>query len=235
MKRVTPDFQFKQFLIKQEKAGMKVGTDGVILGSVFECQEETARILDVGTGTGLLALMAAQRFPKAKIIAIEPHYESFIEAKENIENSKFTSSIDIFLSDFQNFKAKEPFDKILINPPFYYGDFGENEGRDYARNIKHFPIVDFVIFLNQFLNHTGSATFITPVTIFEEFSKELIKEEYQLKKQLDIKPIAEKPVHRILHTWSKTAKDHVQANLIIEKERHLYTPEFRRLINDFYL
>lgn len=235
MKRRTADFQFKQFLIKQEKAGMKVGTDGVILGSAFSCHKAQANILDVGTGTGLVALMAAQRFPKALITAIEPHHDSFLEAKQNVERSRFKKAIELFHTDFQNFKPEQLFDKILVNPPFNYGDFGENKGRDYARNIKHFPISTFTEFLNQFLSVEGSVTFITPIEIFEQFSNELNNNSYHLIGQIEIQPILEKPAHRVLHTWSRKKEECNQNKLIIEKERHVYTDEFRRLINDFYL
>jgi tRNA1Val (adenine37-N6)-methyltransferase len=235
MKRATPDFQFKQFLIKQKKAGMKVGTDGVILGSAFKCKKGQAKILDVGTGTGLVALMAAQRFPDADITAIEPHHDSYLEAKDNFEHSKFKDNIRLFHTDFQNFQTPQLFDKVLVNPPFYFGDFNLDEGRDYARNIKYFPIEVFVKFLNQQLSEEGSVEFITPIEIFDIFSAALTENSYHLIDQLNIQPTFEKSAHRVLHTWSKEKQENIISQLIIEKERHVYTDEFRRLINDFYL
>ena len=133
----TPDFRFKQFTIRHDRSAMKVGTDGVLLGAWARLPENKAissrpRVLDVGTGTGLIALMLAQRFPNAMIDGIDIDASSIEQAKENIENSIFRTRINIKESDFSILSYySNKFDLIVSNPPFYTEDtLGGNKARD---------------------------------------------------------------------------------------------------------
>ena len=110
-------FQFKQFRIIQEKAAMKVGIDGVLLGSWARLNEAN-HLLDVGTGTGLVALMAAQR-SEAFIDAVELEIDAAAEANMNFQNSKWASRIRLSVGAFQNFEADKKYDHIISNPPFF--------------------------------------------------------------------------------------------------------------------
>ena len=113
-------FRFKQFVVHQDRCAMKVGTDGVLLGS-WTNVEHARRILDIGTGTGLISLMLAQRNPNASIVGIEIDENAAEQAKENIRLSPFSDRIDIKQISFQEFSAKETgkFDHLVSNPPFF--------------------------------------------------------------------------------------------------------------------
>lgn len=235
MKRKTPDFQFKQFRIKQEKSGMKVGTDGVILGTTFQGNSRIEKILDVGTGTGLIALMAAQRFPAAEIMALEPYLPSYEEAKNNVLNSVFKKQIRVFNEDFQTFKSPIKFDIILSNPPFFKGKFEPESARDYARNMDRFPIKPFVEFACENLDLNGSVELILPMDVFESYDSAFREKGFYLFKKLLVKPTPEKDPHRVAAGWCLEKRELIQNELIIEEKRHLYTVDFKLLINDFYL
>ena len=111
-------FKFKQFTVHQNRCAMKVGTDGTLLGAWVSVPSDSVRILDIGTGTGLIALMLAQRVPKAMITGIDIDTDAVCQAVENVEASPFADRIQIVQADVSDFKA-ESFDIIVSNPPFF--------------------------------------------------------------------------------------------------------------------
>ena len=112
-------FQFKQFTVYQQRCAMKVGTDGTLLGAWAQVPTESARILDIGTGTGLIALMLAQRFPQASVLGIDIDQDAVCQAKENVENSPFASRIKIEHANVMDYNNEEGFDAIVSNPPYF--------------------------------------------------------------------------------------------------------------------
>ena len=119
-------FQFKQFTIKQDRSGFKVGTDGVLLGAWADISGSDT-VLDIGTGTGLLALMLAQR-SDAKITAIEIDLASFEQAGENILDSPWSKRITLIHSPLQKFTTEDKFDLIVSNPPFFQDSLRPTSG-----------------------------------------------------------------------------------------------------------
>ena len=113
-------FTFKQFAIKQQRSAMKVGTDGVLLGSWVEKPALCKHILDIGTGTGLLALMLAQRF-HVPVDAVEIDRDAASEAMENVANSPFSDYVKVINSDIRTFVPTKKYDLIVCNPPFFVG------------------------------------------------------------------------------------------------------------------
>lgn len=111
-------FKFKQFTVHQNRCAMKVGTDGTLLGAWVSVPSDSVRILDIGTGTGLIALMLAQRAPEAIITGIDIDADAVCQAIENVEASPFADRIQIVQADASDYKA-EPFDIIVSNPPFF--------------------------------------------------------------------------------------------------------------------
>src|SRR6056297_3070564 len=112
-------FHFKQFSVHQDRCAMKVGTDGVLLGAWAGTNIQPRKILDVGTGTGLIALMMAQRFPDATIQGLEIEPEAAEQAQENVTRSPFAERVKIEHGDFFNWDTREQYDLIVSNPPFY--------------------------------------------------------------------------------------------------------------------
>lgn len=114
----NPYFQFKQFTVRHDKCAMKVGTDGVLLGAWVPVQN-TKRILDVGTGSGLISLQLAQRNPKALITSIEIDPAAAAQAQENIQSSPWNDRMEIICCDFRNYNPEHKFDLIVSNPPYF--------------------------------------------------------------------------------------------------------------------
>ena len=112
-------FQFKQFTIHQQHCAMKVGTDGTLLGAWALASEGPCRILDVGTGTGLIALMMAQRYPEALVSAIDIDEKAVFQAQENVTASPFANRIRVLKADVLTFEDTEKYDSIVCNPPFF--------------------------------------------------------------------------------------------------------------------
>lgn len=112
-------FRFKQFTIHQQHCAMKVGTDGTLLGAWALATEGSCRIFDIGTGTGLIALMMAQRYPKAQVTAIDIDDGAVRQAKENVSASPFADRINVMKADVLTFKEEEKYDSIVCNPPFF--------------------------------------------------------------------------------------------------------------------
>ena len=112
-------FQFKQFTINQDRCAMKVGTDGTLLGAWANAPVEPCRILDIGTGTGLVALMMAQRYPKSQVIGIDIDRDAALQAQENVDASPFSNRVKIMNVDATKIEDKEGFDAIVCNPPYF--------------------------------------------------------------------------------------------------------------------
>ena len=115
-------FNFKRFTVHQDKCAMKVGTDGTLLGAWAQAPQEPCRILDIGTGTGLIALMMAQRYPNASIVGIDIDPAAVAQARDNVTASPFADRISIYEADICHFDENATFDSVICNPPFFTGD-----------------------------------------------------------------------------------------------------------------
>ncbi|MDP3914198.1 MAG: methyltransferase, partial [Bacteroidota bacterium] len=165
-------FQFKQFRIVQERSAMKVGVDGVLLGSWADISG-AKRILDIGTGTGLIALMMAQRNPDAQIDALEIEPEAFQEAVFNIQQSPWNERIQIELCSFQEFsgKADLKYDLIVSNPPYFTnGHKAPLENRSTARHSDSLPLGDLISGAIGLLNKTGKIALVLPIESLQEIT-----------------------------------------------------------------
>ncbi|MEA3451540.1 MAG: methyltransferase, partial [Bacteroidota bacterium] len=148
------EFKFKQFTIKQDKTAMKVSTDSVLLGAWFDFNHPK-KILDVGTGTGLLAIMAAQKFPNSKITAVEIDNEAFIEAEENIKNCRWNKIIEVFQVDFIDFSKKEQtkYDLIVSNPPYFENQLRSTDiKKRIARHTDTLTFADLIKSVEKLMN-----------------------------------------------------------------------------------
>jgi tRNA1Val (adenine37-N6)-methyltransferase len=112
-------FQFKQFTIRQDRCAMKVGTDGTLLGAWAKAPAGPCRVLDIGTGTGLIALMMAQRFPEAEIVGIDIDPMAVEQARENTMESPFADRISILEADVLSMESVLLYDAIVSNPPYF--------------------------------------------------------------------------------------------------------------------
>ncbi|WP_346855498.1 methyltransferase [uncultured Draconibacterium sp.] len=230
-------FQFKQFTVQQENSAMKVGTDGVLLGSWVNV-ESCSRILDVGTGTGLIALMLAQR-SEARITAIEIEVNAATEACNNVANSHWNKQIDVKNSSYQDFaKSSEfQFDLIVSNPPFFQDDLKAfSQERNLARHNDSLPFSDLVFYSVKRLSNSGRLAVILPLEQARVLEKLAREHDLFLIRKTDVKPNPKKEVNRVLMEFGKIEAALVYDCLsVYSLNRSEYSDEFIQLTKDFYL
>lgn len=232
-------FLFKQFSIEQDRCAMKVGTDGVLLGAWAPLFKEPFSVLDIGTGTGLIALMIAQRSHAEHIEAIEIDPEAYEQAVENFENSPwndrlfcFHSSLDDFMDELQD----EEYDLIVSNPPFYSESVTSgNESRDRARQNASLPFEDLCEAASLLLSEDGIFAVILPYKEEETFLEIARNNELYPFQITRVKGTPESEVKRSLIAFSHIPKEPKVDILVIETTRHNYTDDYRKLTEDFYL
>lgn len=232
-------FTFKQFTINQDKTAMKVGTDGVLLGSWAPVDHNLFSILDIGAGTGIIALMLAQRTSAEQIDALEIDEEAYEQAVENFENSPWGDRLFCFHAGLDEFIAEpeDEYDLIVSNPPFYAEDYKtENEQRDLARFQDAMPFEELVEAADLLLSENGIFALILPHKEEEKFIA--LAKEYELYpvKITRVKGTPTSEIKRSLLAFSRNKIAEIEVDeLIIEIDRHIYTPEYIELTKDFYL
>lgn len=227
-------FLFKQFAIHQDKTAMKVGTDGVLLGAWVEVKQ-VKKILDIGTGTGLIALMLAQRCENAKIDALEIDNSAFKQAKYNCSISKWKEYLKVFFGSFQDYTTDTKYDLIVSNPPFFDSIKTISSNREQARQMASLSFEYLIERSATLLSATGELALILPYDTKEKIcalaaqSKLYAYRIYTVKGSITSKP------KRILIQFSKVQKPCITTELIIEISRHNYTSDYISLVKDFYL
>lgn len=231
-------FNFKQFTIHQDKCAMKVGTDAVLLGAWVN-PKNAKRILDVGTGTGILALMMAQK-SNANIIGIDVDENAFIQANENVENCKWKDRIQILNLSLQHFSEIESgkFDLIVSNPPYFEDSTKAiEEKRTLARHNDLLPYEDLIDCSINLLEKDGRLCVILPAKEAEQFKLMADKKKLFLSKLLRVKSKPDKQSDkRWIMQFEYSPKEFSEKTLIIEVgDRHEYSEEYKELTKEFYL
>ena len=213
---------------------MKVGTDGVLLGT-WANVNDSQRILDIGTGTGLIALMLAQR-SEAEIDAIDIDPDACIQATENAERSPFQERIHVYHSQLSTFKPDVRYDLIVSNPPYFVDSLKcPDNRRSVARHTDTLSLLDLITYSLNLLTSTGKLAIIIPfdqreslLTIAKENNLFILRETHVL-------PTPQAAPKRLMIELSTQKVIPQTTNLTIEKERHQYTDEFTTLAKEFYL
>jgi tRNA1Val (adenine37-N6)-methyltransferase len=231
-------FKFKEFTVAHDRCAMKIGTDGVLLGAWVSLEHEPDFILDLGTGTGLIALQLAQRSTANTIDAVEIDANAFEQCIENFENSPWGDRLFCYHASAQEFAAEidETYDLIISNPPFYQEDYkSKTEARDLARFNEALPFNQLIGCVHALLADSGIFALILP-----------FKEELSFIKMASEAGLFPKRICRVRGTFSsKTVRSLVEFSfrrttpneeeLVIENSRHDYTEEYVNLVQDFYL
>ncbi len=231
-------FKFKEFTIHQDKCAMKVGTDGVLLGAWVCLEKNPESILDIGSGTGLIALQLAQRSSAETIDAIELDAAAYEQCVGNFEASPWGDRLFCYHAGFDEFvdEMDDKYDLIVSNPPFYAEDVSSgDQSRDNARQSSSLPFDELVQGVARFLTKDGIFAVIIPYKEEENF--------IDLAKNVDLFPNRitrvkgnpEADFKRSLMEFSFHENKPYIDSLIIEEGRHQYTKEYMKLTEAFYL
>lgn len=231
-------FAFKQFTIQQDRCAMKVGTDAVLLGA-WVTPNGSKEILDIGTGSGVIALMIAQK-TSAHIDAIDIDENSVSQATQNVLNSKFKQQVSVMHIPLQEYAktCTKKYNLIVTNPPYFEQSLkSSDEQRSYARHADVLPFEELIDGVKKLLDPKGRFCLILPKLEAEKFRDLAEKKGFYLSKLLRIKSRADKETDkRYVMQFEFSPTEFSETTLVIEQsERHQYTPEYKELTKDYYV
>lgn len=231
-------FRFKEFTVKQDQTAMKVGTDGVLLGSWAPIDHHPYSILDIGTGTGLIALMLAQRCFAEQIDGLEIEDNAYEQAVDNFEESPWNDRLFCYHASLDTFatEIEDKYDLILCNPPFFKSNQQiEDKARETARFYDGLPFEELIIGAKKLLSEIGVFAVIIP---FEEQDGFIALAEKSMLfpfRITQVKGNSTAKIKRSLLAFSTQKTEILLESLVIESDRHQYSTEFTQLVRNFYL
>lgn len=229
---IMKDFKFQQFSIQQNKSVFRVGTDAVLLGALSNVIN-AKQILEVGTGTGIISLMLAQRNPNANILAIDIDSEAVHISQNNFSNSPFSDRIKSQLQDFKNFEAEKKFDLIISNPPYFKIN---NSDKDIlARQRLELDFSDLIQRASRLLSDEGLLSVIIPIDSEQEFTQIGLGNNLFLQRKIIIRGIETAEPKRVALEYSLKESETIIENFVIEKAPRVYSDEYLELTKDFHL
>jgi tRNA1Val (adenine37-N6)-methyltransferase len=228
-------FRFRHFEIRQESSAMKVGTDAMLLGALAE-ENDPQSILDIGTGTGVLALMMAQKFPKANVHAMDIEPSAVKEARYNAENSPWADRIRVFESDLRNFQCVEKYALIISNPPYFTnGLLNPNRSRALARHESSLPFNVLFSKVSELLQEDGVFWMIAPSSEIDTLCIEGERVHLWPNARIDIHGREDGTLARTVFSFSfNRSENSVYKQMAIRTTSGQYTPEYRALTIDFH-
>ncbi len=229
-------FRFKQFTIWQDRCAMKVSTDGVLLGAWTQ-YANALRILDIGTGTGVLAMIAAQRNHRAVIDAVEIDPRSADQAKENAASCPWPRRIHVFNADVRNWMPPEGYDLVICNPPFYKDHNVSRDARTAtAKHDVELGLDQLVKEADRFCTPHGRVCMILPIDRLSELKSIADENGFVLSRECLVYYVATKKPKRVLVELSRTYHlELTTVELAVERVRGEFTPEYRAMLSDLEL
>lgn len=229
-------FHFKQFSVQNEKSAMKVNTDSVLLGAWAQNSKDAKEGLDIGSGTGILALMLAQKYPNLELIGVEIEPNAFEESKFNFNNSPWKERLTAVNLPVQKYESSSLLDLIITNPPYFENDLkNEDKNKITARHTDSLSFQNLVNFVETNLSQKGNFYLILPLTESEIF-REIAKQTSLLLIRIAfVKPNEKKNANRVMMTFSKTKKELKEETFCVYQSQGFYSERHHELTKDFYL
>jgi tRNA1Val (adenine37-N6)-methyltransferase len=228
-------FRFKQFSVDQTDCAMKINTDGVLLGATASA-ENPKTILDIGTGTGVIALMLAQRFPDAQIDAVEIDPNSAKTAKQNFINSEFSNQLTLYQADIADFwlqKQHQQYDLIVSNPPFYLDTLtSQKENKTLAKHAVPQFFENLLDKIPKYLSHKGHFWLILPPKT-ALLVKNLAKETLFLQTEISVFSYTDDLPHRYMLSFGFNQTKTNYADFIIYADQRVYSSAYQTILRDF--
>lgn len=230
-------FRFKQFTIEQDACAMKVGTDGVLLGAWVPLCGSEHRVLDIGTGTGVIAIMLAQRLKSSEITAIDIVYECVEQARLNADNSPWGDRIKTVCSSVQQFEGDGEYDLIISNPPFFENSLkSPDSARSVARHTDTLSYTELIDAVLRLLSKGGKFAIVLPYDEARRFLMLSVRG-LSLLRRVDVKTTPKRAPKRTLMLFSRS-NDSCEVEceeLVIQTAPEQFTEQYRLLTRDFYL
>lgn len=225
-------FTFKQFTIQQSKEVFRVGTDGVLLGALASI-EGALSILEIGTGTGLISLMLAQRNSEAQFFGIDINKEAAELTKNNFEKSPFSLRLKNAHQDFKDFETGEKFDLIVSNPPYF--EASDSEKDKVARQTVELNFRQLVSKSSQMLSKKGILSVIIPAEAGNDFIALAKENSLFLIRRINIKGIENSKLKRLILEFSLSEEELSESEFIIEKSPRQYSDQYLELTKEFHV
>jgi len=230
-------FKFKQFDVDQSGCAMKINTDGVLLGALADA-DHPQTILDIGTGTGVIALMLAQRFTNAQIDAVEIDQSAAETAARNFQNSPFADRLAIYSSGFAGFfdlYSDKKFDLIVSNPPFYINSLKSPEAkRELAKHADRDFFKSLILYVSKHLTDKGVIHLILPLNTVALVKEMASKNGLFLKKTISIHSYRDSEPHREIVVLSLNASKAIDNKFVIYESPKIYSEQYREALKDFF-
>ncbi len=228
-------FRFKRFSVSNERSALKVGTDAVLLGAAMNIPEKASQALDIGTGTGVIALMAAQRNEKMQICAIDIDAASAEEAAENFRNSPWQDRLTAINIRLQDYRPELKFDFVFSNPPYFLNSLKNPDKRESgARHNDSLEIKDIFAFCREYLDTDGCIALILPSEQAKNAKMLGASFGFRPCRELLIHSSAKKAPKRVILEFSKELKPYVSESLCLHRDGGK-SEEYKILCEDFYL
>lgn len=233
----NPYFQFKQFTVWHDRCAMKVGTDAVLLGSWMHV-EGAKRLLDIGCGCGLIALMAAQRCTEGRVVAVEIDGEAASQAYDNVQKSPWKERVEVVHTDICDFLTEEGFDVIFSNPPYFVNSLKCPDKQ--RSNARHTDTLDFDALMQRvelLLNVDGEFSVVIPMEAVKALKASAISHRLYLSRETHVYTKPSAPAKRALLAFRRTLPNTlvVPQKLVIYSSPGEYGDEYKKMVNDFYL
>jgi tRNA1Val (adenine37-N6)-methyltransferase len=239
MKREKPDqFHFKKFSVTHKRSSMKVGTDGVLLGAWVDVANVSG-ILDIGTGTGVIALMLAQRTPSsAQIDAVELNPEACLDAQQNFAQSPWPDRLHLYTQAIQAFAPGKTYDLIVSNPPYFVNSYKPpGITRQVARHADALTFQDILAVSKNWLANPGRMAVILPVQEGSRFMAQAAHHGFWCIRQCHFKTRPHKPAERLLLEFARTRHEKTEEHLTLYQDvtGEEWSAGYRELTRHFYL
>ena len=225
-------FRFQQFDIQQNADVFRVGTDAVLLGALADVSE-AKKMLEVGTGTGIISLMLAQRNPEVQILAIDINPEAITISQTNFSHSPFADRMKSQFQDLKSFETEEKFDLIISNPPYF--EINNSDKDIIARQKLELDFSDLIRKSRELLSENGLFIVIIPIDSEKEFGEICSENQFFLQRKVIIQGIKTAQPKRLVLEYSFTESETKVENFIIEKSPRVYSDDYLELTKDFHL
>jgi tRNA1Val (adenine37-N6)-methyltransferase len=228
-------FQFQKFRVNQDRCAMKISTDAILLGSLVK-SANSSKILDIGTGTGVIALMLAQRFPDADVTAIEIDEDAAMQAEENFRESPFFERMTLHQGPVQDFRKEEKFDLIVSNPPFFPDHLKSTDSkRNRALHTDELSFGELIENAVRLLSEEGAFWVILPPRQMRDLEDLAKQSGLFFFEKVQVRDNLQKPIYREIAGFSMSHTTMTEVQLTLKDEQLTYTSAYRSLLSGFLL